>query len=153
MLIYDNEKLRTTLDYLASFKDDVSKAVVDEKCFEYLAELHLVSYSPVIEMIDMNIYIEKEAYSLFASYLAYFASICEEMDFKAFYKKQHKTELNEKRTLIFFVIVRILNSITTRSPLFNLKFNQTCGLKALLAFIESEKCIKGCLFKSYYLKS
>ena len=143
MLIYDNEKLRTTLDYLASFKDDVSKAVVDEKCFEYLAELHLASFSPVIEIIDLNIYIQKEAYSLFASYLAYFASICEEMDFEAFYKKQHKTELNEKRTLMFFVIVRILNSITTRSPLFNLKFNQTCGLKALLAFIESEKCIKG----------
>lgn len=143
MVIYDNEKLRTTLDYLASFKDDASKAVVDEKCFEYLSELHLASFLPVVEIIDFNIYIEKEAYSLFASYLAYFASICEEMDFEAFYKKQHKTELNGKRTLMFFVILRILNSITARSPLFNLKFNQTCGLKALLAFIESEKCCKG----------
>ena len=133
----NNEKMQMSLDYLASFKNDVSKAVDDIDCMKCLDELSCQS-------VDMNIYIENEAYSLFASYLAYFASICEEIDFEAFYNEQHKTNLNKRQTLMFSKLLRLLNIIVSHSPQFNIKFNQTCGLKALLKFIENKKSIEGC---------
>lgn len=147
---FDNKKLRIVLDHLARFKKKVSKAVDDQKCFDYLTALHLVSYSPKINLLDMNIYMEKKAYSLFASYLSYFASICDDIDFPAFVNDQNNTDLNRRRINVLYFIARILNTVTSRSSLFTIEFNQTVGLKALLSFFEHEKCLKslcGCDFK------
>lgn len=140
---FTNDNIIKILDYLTEFEDQ-GKLIADDVSFQSICYLRTISFIYGIP-IEWSIYSNKNSQDLFGNILLYLSSICNKFDFET--DQIEKTyvpnaSLNKKRISIFSALIELINSISSTSIDFNVKFNSSVGLKALIEFLKNDSFVE-----------
>jgi hypothetical protein len=137
-----NENLIEIIDYLIKIKEP-AKLIEDELSYEAIFFLYQISeVREFFSLIDWNIYAKKDCHLLFSQIVNYLYLIRNDLDFEKdtieLENIESECNLNKRRISVFYYIIKLINSIVSKSVTFGLKFNQTIGLESFILIIKDE---------------
>ena len=139
-----NEKIERALDYLTDFDSPVD-LVNDQKAYELIYFLNQVSeIRELFDYIEWSIYGDKDSPRIFGEVIYHLFDINKDLDFSPDdkLKLDKPTVYNTRKCNIFFYLVKLINSVLSKSVLFALKFNRTIGLDAFILILKDAELIK-----------
>ena len=128
-----NEKISECIDYLSNLKEP-SIIVNDVQAYAKVAYLNMIcQVRSYFDLIDWNMFADKRSYELFAEIIYYLYEIKDELEF-ANVQATHKS-------ILLVHLVKLVNSIVSKSLNFGAKFNSSRGLDAFFLVLKDDELV------------